>query len=165
MDALSMVPLTLFLGKAAAAAGTTSTLTTTGTMVFGLRGKAVSRAAFTNQATPTTDITTGAAFVAVAAGFGAVVVLGLDSAGTLRACQGPQLTLDGIAAGASASFIIAPQFPPIPDTVCPFAYVVVKVGTAGAAWTFGTSNLTGPPANTAITFVDVVTMPDRPQVA
>lgn len=73
--------------------------------------------------------------------------------------------LDGTAAGASANFITAPQFPAIPSRLCPFGYVVTKVGASGSAWTFGTSNLAGPPSNVLHTFVNVMTMPDRPQVA
>ena len=62
-------------------------------------------------------------------------------------------------------FVRAPQFPAIPDTVCPFGYATVLVGSAGSAWTFGTSNLAGPPSNVGINFVDCLTLPERPQVA
>lgn len=172
MDALSLPPLTMTTMKATAAAGTTSTMSTTGTTLFCIKGKAYSRAALANQATPTTDITTGIAFVAIPAGavgtsYGCVFVAGFDKDGTLRVAQGPlQLLGPGTDGGNAATlFITAPQFPMVPDTVCPFAYIVVKVGSSGAAWTFGTSNLTGPPANTGIAFVDVMTLPDRPQVA
>lgn len=165
MDQLSQVPLTLFMGRATAAAGTTSTISTTGTMVFCIRGKAYSRAAFANQATPTTDINTGLAFVPIPPNFGSVFVLGLDPAGALRVAQGQVLALDGAASGATAQFILSPQMPIVPDNVCPFAYVVVRVGASGAQWTFGVSNLAGPPANTGIVFQDLVTMPDRPQVS
>lgn len=165
MDALQQVPLTLALAKAALAAGTTTTLTIGTTTPFAIKGKAYSKASASNQATPTTDITTGAAFVAVAPGYGCVFVIGLDSGGNIRVAQGPQQIMDGNTAGASASFIISPQFPIVPDTVCPIGYLVTKVGTSGVAWAFGSSNLAGPPSNVLHTFVDVVTLPDRPQVS
>ena len=80
--------------------------------------------------------------------------------------QGSITALDGSSAdGAVAKFINAPQFPIVPSTLCPFAYVVVKVGSGGAAWTFGASNLAGPPSNVGIAFQNVMTMPGFPQVA
>lgn len=165
MDALQQTPLTLALAKAALAAGTTTTLTVGTTTPFAIKGKAYSFAAASNQATPTTDATTGAAFVAVPAGYGCAFVIGLDASGAIKVSQGPLQIMDGVAAGASAKFITAPQFPIVPDTVCPVGYLITKVGTSGSAWTFGTSNLAGPPANVLHTFVDCVTLPDRPQVA
>lgn len=165
MDQLTQIPLTLCTTKATAAAGTTSTLSTTGTTPYCIKGKAYSKGALTNQATPTTDSVTGAAFVAVQPGYGCIFVLGFDSSGNLKVSQGGAQALDGGTDGATALFKIAPQFPPVPDTVCPFAYLVTKVGASGAAWTFGTSNLAGPPSNVLHTFVDVMTLPSRPQVA
>lgn len=165
MDQLAQIPLTLCTMKAAAAAGTTSTLSTTGTTLYCIKGKAYSKGALSNQATPTTDSVTGAAFVAVPASYGCIFVLGFDKDGNLKVSQGGLQALDGAADGANALFITAPQFPPVPDTVCPFAYLVTKVGASGSAWTFGTSNLTGPPSNVLHTFVDVMTLPSRPQVA
>ena len=91
---------------------------------------------------------------------------GFDSGGNIKVAQGSTEALDNsTTSGATCKFIRAPQFPPIPDTMCPFAYVTVLVGSAAAAWTFGTSNLTGPPASTGINFVDIQTLPDRVQVA
>lgn len=166
MDALQMIPLTMCTMKATLAAGTTSTYSTTGTTLFCIKGKAYSKAAVTNGATPTTDATTGSAFTAIPAGSGSVFVFGYDSGGNIKVSQGSVEVLDGsTTSGATAKFVRAPQFPAIPDTICPFGYATVLVGSAGAAWTFGTSNLTGPPASTGINFVDVMTLPDRPQVA
>jgi len=166
MDALQMIPLTMTTMKAAAAAGTTTTYSTTGTTLFCIKGKAYSKAAATNAATPTTDATTGSAFSAIQPGFGSVFVLGYDSGGNLKVSQGTVESLDGsTTTGATAKFIRAPQFPAVPDSICPFGYATVLVGSAAAAWTFGTSNLTGPPASTGINFQDVMTLPDRPQVA
>ena len=172
MDALTQIPLTICLSKVTLAAGITSTLNTTGTTTFAIKGKAYTKGALANQATPTTDAITGAAFVAIPAGavgasYGCVFVVAFDSSGNLKVSQGPlQLLGPGTDGGSSGTqFLIAPQFPAVLDTPCPIGYIVVKVGSSGAAWTFGTSNLTGPPANTGITFVDVITLPDRPQVS
>lgn len=168
MDALSQVPLTMTTTKATAAAGTTVTISNTGTTLFCIKGKAYSHAELANQTTlGLTDASTGLAFTPVPAGYGSVFVVGFNAAGTMQIAQGQLQALgpgtDGGAAGTT--FIAAPQFPSIPDTMCPFAYFVIKVGSSGATWSLGTSNLTGPPANTGVTFVDVMTMPDRPQVA
>jgi hypothetical protein len=164
MDALTQIPLTLALAKAGLAAGTTTTLTIGTTTPFAIKGKAYSKASVSNTATPTTDATTGAAFLPVPAGYGCVFVIGVDKDGAVKVSQGQIQQMDGVADGANAKFIIAPQFPIVPDTVCPLGYLITKVGTSGAAWTFGSSNLAGPPSNVLHTFQDCITLPDRPQV-
>ena len=109
--------------------------------------------------------------MAIPVGYGSVFVLCYDGSSTtaataIKVVQGSITQLDGSSAdGAVAKFILAPQFPVIPDTLCPFAYVVVKVGSGGAAWTFGASNLAGPPSNVGIAFQNVMTLPGNPQVA
>lgn len=166
MDALQFVPVTMATTKAGLTAGTTTTYTTANTVLFSIKGKAYSKTAVTNGATPTTDATTGSAFSAIPAGSGSVFVFGFDSSGNIKVSQGSVEVLDGsTTSGATAKFIRAPQFPIVPDTVCPFGYMVTLVGSAGSAWTFGSSNLAGPPSNVLHTFVDVFTLPDRPQVA
>lgn len=158
-DQLAQVPLTMCTMKATIAAGTTTTLTTTGVTLFCIKGKAYSRAALTNQATPTTDFATGAAFVGVAINKGSIFAVGFDSGGTLRCVQGTVTDLD-----ASGAFIVSPSFGPTPDTFCPIGYIVIKVASNGSTWTFGSSNLSGVTGVT-YTFVDVMTMPDRPQIS
>ena len=170
MDALQQTPFTLCTTVAGMAAGTTTTLTTANVQLFSIKGKAYTKAATSNEATPTTDGLTGAAFVAIPAGsataaYGCVFVICRNSAGALKVVQGPLQATDLVASGANSSFIVAPQLPAIPDTLCPIGYIVVKVGTSGSAWTFGTSNLTGPPSNVGIAYVDCMTLPDRPQVS
>lgn len=159
MDTLSQIPLTMCTMKATLAAGTTTTYSTTGTTLYCIGGKAYSKAAVTNGATPTTDATTAAAFVAVGANYGSVFVFGYDSSGTIKVSQGSVVALD-----ASGAFILAPQFPAIPDSVCPFGYLVIKAGSTASNWTFGSSNLSGATGIT-YTFVDVMTLPARPQVS
>ena len=160
MDALQQVPLTLCLSKVALAAGTTTTISTTGTTIFGIRGKAYSKAAITNGATPTTDAATGLAFPPLSANNGTIVVIGLDASGNVKAVQGSIQALD-----VSGNFILAPQLPAVPDTICPIGYIVLKGGsTLVGTWTFGTNNLSSVTGMT-YTFVDVIGLPDRPQVA
>ena len=165
MDILAQNPLTLALQKAGVVAGTTTTLTITTATPFALKGKAFVVAAAANGAVPIVDDITAAAFVPVTPGTGAAFVIAVDAAGVLRVTQSALWALDPALTSGAALFITGPQMPAVKDTRCPLAYLVVKVGSAGAAWTFGVSNMAGPPANTSLTFVDVVTLPERPQVA
>ncbi len=189
MDIHSLQPITICLSKSGLAAGTTTTLTTvpvgaTGQLtVYAIKGKIYNKAALTNQATPTTDFATGNTFIPIpiplsnpnlpsvtngALGYGSVYVVGFDSGGTLRVVQGQIAALD-----VNGNFITAPQFggdgPAGPNTgnndFCPIGYIVIKLGsTAVATWTFGANNLSGVTGVT-YAFIDVLMLPDRPQVA
>lgn len=177
MDLQSLIPLTLCLGKVTLAAGTTTTLSNTGTTIFAIRGKAYSKAAMTNAATPVTDYATNAAFIPIpipntapnlAAGYGSVFTVGFDATGTLRVIQGTVVPLD-----ASGNFINAPQFGALgpegsgstDNSFCPIGYILVQLGaTAVATWTFGVNNLSSVTGVT-FTFVDLVSLPDRPQTS
>ena len=123
------------------------------------------KAAVTNAATPTTDAVTGAAFVPVPIGGGSVFVFGYDSGGNIKVAQGSIVTLD-----ATGAFNILPQFPIVPDTVCPFGYQLIQAAPATATtpavatWTFGTNNNSSVTGVT-YTMVDVMTLPDRPQAS
>lgn len=146
--------------KAGFSAGTTSTLTTANVSQLAIGGKSYSKAAASNAASPTMDAADGLAFTPVLANQGTVFTLGFNAAGTLQAVQGDIKALD-----VAALFIDAPQFGTAPDSFCPAAYLVVKVGANGAAWTFGASNLAGPPTGVTLSFADILTMPARPQVS
>jgi hypothetical protein len=161
MDMLSQQPLTGCLMNAALAAGTTTTISTTGTTHYAISGKAYSTAAKTNAATPTTDSGTGAAFVGFTANNGTVVVVCFDSTGAVKAVQGSVVALD-----ASGAFIVAPQMPNIPDGLCPIGYIVLKgASTLVGTFTFGSSNLSGVTGMT-YTFVSLALgYPGRPQVS
>lgn len=160
MDNLSAIPLTLCLSKAALAAGTTTTLSTTGTTTYSIRDKMYSTAAKTNAATPTLDFGTGKGFLPILPGYGSVFQVGLDASGNLQAVQGSIVPLN-----ADASFSIAPQFGEGPNNFCMIAYVLVKAGSTAAAggWTFGASNFAGPPTGVTFVFQDLMGEPDRPQ--
>lgn len=162
MDILASMAQTLCLGKAGLFAGTTTTLSSSNAVDFAIEGKAATKAAMTNAATPTTDAATGSAFTGVVANKGSVFTIGLNSSGALKAVQGSIESLD-----ASGSFVLAPQFGPIPDNFCPIGYLVIKAGSTANAttgWVFGTSNMSGVTGIT-YTFVDCVQLPDRPQVS
>lgn len=165
MESLVLRGSTFCTSKATLAAGTTSTLSSTGTLHFCIEGKAYSHAALSNAATPTTDATTAAAFVALTASKGCAFVVGYNAAGTLLCAQGVVVDLTTEAGGANANFLTPPQFPSLPEDFCPIGYIITKVGASGSTWTFGTSNLTGPPSNVLHTFVDVMVLPARPQVS
>lgn len=165
MDYLAQSPMTACLVKATVAAGTTTTLSTTGTTVYAIKGKVYSTAAKTNAATPTTDGTTGLAFEAQAIGYGCCYVISLDSTGAFSVSQGEQVPLD-----TTGAFIAAPPFPAIPDTVCPIAYQLVQLAPSTAAtpavatWTFGTNNQS---SVTGVTYTrqDLMTLPNRTQTS
>jgi len=161
-DPLAFAPVTMALVKATVAAGTTTTLSSTGTIVYAIRGKAYSASAWSNTATPTTDANSGSAFTGVVANKGSVYVIGINAAGAMKVAQGTIESLD-----ATGAFIQAPQFPALPTDFCPLAYLVIKAGSTANAttgWIFGTSNNSSVTGIT-YTFVDIVSLPDRPQVS
>ncbi len=140
------------------ATGAVTTHDTTVTINFCVNGKAFTKTAITTGATPTTDGVTGAAFNNLTASEGCIFVWGLLAAGTLVVVQGEITDLD-----ASGNFKDAPEFPGLPDTICPFAYMVAKAGSTAGTVTFGTSNWNATGFTNVI--VNLLTMPNRPQVA
>lgn len=172
MDNLQFAPAALTLSKAGTSAGTTTTFTTSAAVTYAIKGKMYSTNAATNAASPTTDAATGAAFTTVPVGYGSVFVLCYDGSST-TAATAIKVVQGGISAlnnanddGSSAvnQFVNAPNFPVVPDTLAPFAYLVVKVGTGGTAFTYGSSNLSGV-SKVGYAWQDIATMPARPQVA
>lgn len=177
MDYQAAIPATINLTKNAVAAGTTTTISTTGTATYAIKGKLYTKSALTNQATPTTDYATGNAFLPIpipntapnlALGYGCVFTIGFDHSGNLKVVQGTVVPLD-----SSGNFINASQFGGVgpegsgstDNDFCPIAYLIVQLGsTAVATWTFGTNNLSSVTGVT-YTFVDIATLPDRPQTS
>lgn len=140
MDRLLQTSLTGALGKATLAAGTTSTVSTTGALAFAIRGKAYSSAALANAATPTTDVNTGAAFAGVKRGFGSVFVYGFNAAGTLLCAQGEVIALD---LSGVYTWRQKPQLPALPDDFCPIGALTILALVAAdlaTGWIQGTSN-------------------------
>lgn len=167
MEAIEQRGSTRCTTKATLSAGTTTTITVGADAQYAINGKAYKYTAASNQATPTTDIITAAAFVAIPVSYGCAFVIGLNAAGAIKVAQGPLAALDDAAAGTDAVFLQgSPAFPTsLPVDFCPIGYLITKVGASGAAWTFGSSNLAGPPSNVLHTFVDVQNLPSRPQVS
>lgn len=170
MDNQAFNPITMCLSKVTLAAGSTTTLGSTGTMVYAIKSKAYSHAAWSNQATPTTDWSTGKAFLPVPANYGSIFMVGLDSGGTMRCIQGTVVPLD-----AAGAFVLAPQFGgtgpagagSTDNDFCPVGYLVIKAGSTASStpgWLFGTDNMS---SVTGITyaFQDIVGWLDRPQIA
>lgn len=141
MDRLQQTSLTGALGKATLAAGTTTTVSSTGTLPFAIRGKAYSHAALSNAATPTTDANTGAAFVGVKKGFGSVFVYGFNAAGDLLCAQGEVIALD--TSSSTYAWKQKPQLPALPDDFCPIGALTILAGSTADAttgWVQGSSN-------------------------
>lgn len=160
MDNLASLPATICLVKSGLVAGTTTTFSTVGTTVYGIRGRAYSVAAATNGATPTLDANSGVAFLPVSANQGSVFIFGYNAAGATKVAQGQVQALD-----SAGLFINSPQFPVLPDDFCPIGYVVIKAGsTAVGTWVMGVNNLSGVTGLT-YTFGSLVTLTDRPIVS
>jgi len=165
MDNLNYRGMTLNHVNAGLVAGTTSTYTTTATTVCSIRGKfATGLTAQTNTATPTTDASTGAAFVALGDNQATVLVYGVNAAGAIQMSQGSiEPTATGITTTAGA-FLNLPQFPTLPDDFCPIGYQLVRTAPSASAFTPGTSSWTAT-GITASTIQNVATLPDRLQSA
>jgi hypothetical protein len=146
-------------------AGTTSTYTTTATTVCSIRGKfATGLSAQTNTASPTTDATTGAAFVALSTNKTCALVWGINAAGAIQLSQGPIIDCATGVTTTVGAFINAPQWPTLPDDFCPIAYQLVRTAPSASAWTPGTSSWTASGV-TCSTAQNISNMPDRPQIA
>lgn len=170
-DVQGFQPITMCFSKATLATGTTSTLSTTGTTTYAIRSKFYTKAALTNQATPTTDWATGNAFNVIAVNQGCVFMVGFDHSGNLKVIQGSVVGLDAIA-GSGLFTVAASNFGgtapagSVAGTTgdfCPIGYLVIQNGTTGSNWTFGTNNWNA--TGITATAVDVCGWPDRPQVS
>jgi hypothetical protein len=183
MDSYQQAPFTGCTTKAGLAAGTTTTLTWANVVIGAIKGKAYTKAAASNQATPTADATTGATFLPVPAGvasaangqggytdgygWGTVFVVGFNAAGALKVSQGSIEKTDSAAVASSKFAVMAvPKFPALPDDFYPVGYIITRTDSSASAWGFGAQNLAGPPTGVVHTFVDTMGfLPDRPQVA
>lgn len=139
-------------------ATTTKDILTTAATNYSIRGKIFTKAAFVDVTVPATDSQDGKAFPALSASQGTIVFIGLDAAGGVLAAQGDIEDLD-----VSDNFKSAPMFPSIVETMCVFAYMIIKADATATSFTFGldTWNATG----VTIAIVEVTSLPDRLQVA
>lgn len=140
------------------ATGAETVYDTTISILFAIDGEIYTKTAVTDGATPTTDGNTAAAFTALAANEGCVFVWGLNTSGTVSVRQGSVEDLD-----SAGNFKVAPQFPAVPDSICPFAYQVIKNGSTGSAWTIGTSNWNATGITSTIS--SVAELPFRPKIS
>ena len=139
---------------------------TTAVINYAIKGKAYTKAAVTDGASPTTDGNTGELFESLSCvasgseylGEGCVMVWALNAAGAVSVYQSNVKALD-----CDGNFVVAAEFPSIPDSVCPFAYQVIKAEASVITnWMFGTdgwNDLNAP------TVVDILVLPDTPQSA
>ncbi len=144
--------------------GTTSTYTTTATSRCSINGKlCTGLTAQTNTATPTTDATTGAAFVAQTDNTVAVYVFGITAAGAIAVSQGPVTATEVGVTTTAGALINRPQFPSLPADFCPIGYLMVRTAPSASDFTFGTSawDATGV-TSSAVVEVDG-SLPSRPQ--
>ena len=159
MELSQLSGLTATLGAVTLAAGTTTTVSTTAAIIYAIDGKAYTATALSNTAHPSTDVNTGAAFVPIPAGYGAIFIYGINSAKALKVAQGSLVALD-----ASGQFPVAPPLPAMPLDFAPFGYLIYKAAAGGATFTLGSSNSAGVSGGT-YTRGDLATYPSRPITA
>lgn len=145
--------------------GAATTVSTTSTPAYMYRGKLLASTNQSSGATPTTDITTGAAFVALAGataalGQGCVFVFGWDASAptVFSVAQGKVVKTQDVVNGAAVY-----AFPNIPDTFVPVAYVTIDY-VGSTSWTFGTSNWNAATV-TIGTVVNIALLPTKPLTA
>ena len=156
---------------AGVALGTTSTIsvaTTTSTSIGGVFSVAYTAANNAAATLPTINAATGTAFVAMGDNKATVVVVGCNAAGELRLAQGSVVDTEVGVTTTKGAFILAPQFPIVPDDFCPLAYALIRTAPSAADFTVGTSSWTatgifsGLNGTTTMTQVNG-SLPDRPR--
>lgn len=135
---------------------------TTAALLYCIRGKAYTKSGTNaDQDTPTLDYNTGLVFRTITGtaldGEASVFVWGYTSGGVVKVVQGEIVKTD-----VAGNVLTAPEFPSIPDDICPFAYSVVKMYGSAATCVFGTTNWS---AITSIVNVNIMSLPNRPQVS
>ena len=162
MEQTAFAPVVFNHVSAAFVLGTTSTYTTTVTTTASFKGRfGTTLAAQTNTASPTTDGVTGAAFPALAANQATVLVWGVTEAGAIKLCQGSIVDTDTGVTTTAGAFRLAPQFPVLPDTICPIAYNLVRTSPTGSAFTAGTTQWAASGITCSVA-KNIATLPDRP---
>jgi len=179
MEAINFNGITACFGLSTITMGTTTTVTLTNAVGYAIRGKAyITTASGANAAvTSFLDPNTGAAPKGVGAGLGCMIVACVTATGTaatMRFVQSEIVPLQANSAAYTAgAFLDAPEWPMIPNNLCPIGYFVVKVATdytPGATHIFGTTSVATGAMNSAatsysVTAASVCTLPDRPQLS
>lgn len=143
--------------------GTTNTYTmpaATSCSIRGAFGTPLAIQSANAGVTPTTDATTGAAFVPVLANQATVLVWGVNAAGAMKIAQGSIVPTEVGVTTTVGAFISAPQFPALPEDFCPIAYQLVRVSPTGATFTTGTTSWAAS-GITCSTIKNIATLPDR----
>ncbi|MBV8049122.1 MAG: hypothetical protein JO171_18385 [Paludibacterium sp.] len=127
-------------------AATAAKTYTTQNMTYSNQGKLGYIAGAAGATTPTTDAVTGKAFKPLLIGQGCCYVW-VISAGAVGLVQGPvppSLPSGSIGTNvdSNGNFTAPPQFPGLPDSMTPFAYSVVTIGStyAGTGFIPGSSD-------------------------
>ncbi len=178
MEPTALNGLTACLGNMGVTMGTTTTVTITTAGTFAIRGKAYTSTAASNAAvTSFLDPNTGVAPIGVGPGKGCIFVACLVSTGTIATMRFVQSEIVDLQANSAqytaGAFAIAPEFPSIPNNLCPIGYFIVKVATdytSGGTHVFGTTSVATGAMNSAatayaVTATSVCTLPDRPQLS
>jgi hypothetical protein len=179
MNVQDLAGSTFCTGNAGVTMGTAVSVTMANAVGFCINGKAYTTTGSATNAAVTSflDPNTGVAPVGVGAGYGCIFVCCAVSTGTVatfRFVQSEIVPLQpNTAQYTPGAFLNPPEFPAIPDTLCPVAYFVVKVATdytAGGKHIFGTTSVaTGAmgAASTAysVTAQNILTLPNRPQMS
>lgn len=134
--------------------GAATTFSTGGTVTYANNGQAYTKTAFSSAASPTADAVT-AALLTLKDKKKCIFVWCLDVAGAAKVVQGKQVLTTDVANGAAAV-----EFPEIPDTLTPFAYVEIA-NASGADFSLGTTNW-NTASITITTPVDVIILPPAP---
>jgi len=152
--------------------GAAVTFSTAAAINYTIGGKwQTQKAIISTTAVPTTDVVTGAGFKALLADQACTFVFTLDGSCNVGVAQGPvpvqPTTLATVkSVDDSGNFNFIPQFPAIPDTLTPFAYVVVRTQStiAASGFVFGTTNWNA----TGVVIAgsdDIAVLPAVPQVS
>lgn len=157
--------ITINLASAAAVAGTGSSFTSTVTTNAVINGKfTTTLGAQTNAATPTTDASTGLAFIPLAPNQCCAIVFGVTAAGALQMSQGKIIATNTGVTTTPGALLNDPQFPGLPDNFCPIAYTIVRTAPSAAPWTPG-AGAWAASGVVATTFQNVSQLPNRPQAS
>lgn len=144
--------------KANFAAGTGTSYTAASAILYSLDGEALTLTPGSNQAQPSTDANTAAAFVGVPINKGCIFIYGIQAA-AVAVVQGPLADLD-----VGGNFILAPEYPAIPETFVPFAELIIKVAANGSTWTLGSSN-SASVSGVTYTRKDLMVLKSRPHTS
>lgn len=165
--------LTLNHTNPGVAFGTTSTITTTADTLVSIAGAWATVYSAANNAaatSPTINAATGSAFTSMGPNKATVIVVCQNAAGQLRLAQGSVEDTEVGVTTTKGAFKLAPQFPVLPDGLCPLAYGLVRTAPDAAAWTCGTSSWTASGLYVGLNGTTTMqgvngTLPDRPKTA